>query len=230
MMVFAPHSDDETLGCGGTIAKKISEGYEVIIVVMTDGKYALLKTSGTKSNPTPEELKKTRKEEVKRATEILGVPNKNVLFLDFEDGELGERKKEVEKEVIELFREHSPVEVYFPYGKDVHADHQAASLIIRSCIQKLGLSVRGYQYSIFQKSVRVGPIRDRFLNIFRHNLIYVDISQFVQQKKAALKEFRSQMTIISDKQETPVIENWLVDRFLKNKEIFYSDDGTRGRR
>ena len=28
-LVFAPHPDDETIGVGGTILKKIKEGYEV---------------------------------------------------------------------------------------------------------------------------------------------------------------------------------------------------------
>jgi LmbE family N-acetylglucosaminyl deacetylase len=218
-MVFAPHPDDETLGCGGTMMKRAGEGYEVVVVVMTDGKYALLKEFGGDSNPTPEELKKIRKEEVIRATERLGVSNKNLLFLDFEDGGLGERRKEVEKKVIELLREYSPVEVYFPYVKDTNADHHIASLIIRGSIEKLGLPVRGYQYSIFQKYARVGPVKDRFLNIFRRNLVCVDISQFLQQKKAAVKEFRSQTTIISDKQKTPVVEN--VDWFLGNEEIFH---------
>jgi len=29
VIVFAPHLDDETLGCSGTISKKLSEGYDV---------------------------------------------------------------------------------------------------------------------------------------------------------------------------------------------------------
>jgi hypothetical protein len=29
MIVFSPHPDDETLACGGTIIRKIREGYDV---------------------------------------------------------------------------------------------------------------------------------------------------------------------------------------------------------
>ena len=46
-----------------TIAKRIREGYEVLIVVMTDGKYAFSKVLGINSDPSPEELKEIRRDE-----------------------------------------------------------------------------------------------------------------------------------------------------------------------
>lgn len=36
--VFSPHSDDETLGCGGTIIKKKRAGAKVKIVFIPDGR------------------------------------------------------------------------------------------------------------------------------------------------------------------------------------------------
>jgi len=53
VIIFAPHPDDETLACSGTIIKKIAEGCEVYIVFMTDGGNALLKLFGISSNLTP---------------------------------------------------------------------------------------------------------------------------------------------------------------------------------
>ncbi|MEZ6086390.1 MAG: PIG-L family deacetylase [Phycisphaerae bacterium] len=37
-IVFSPHQDDEVLGCGGTIIKKIEQGADVHIVFMTNGR------------------------------------------------------------------------------------------------------------------------------------------------------------------------------------------------
>jgi LmbE family N-acetylglucosaminyl deacetylase len=37
VVVFSPHPDDETLGCGSTIIKKKRLGADVTIVFMTDG-------------------------------------------------------------------------------------------------------------------------------------------------------------------------------------------------
>ena len=99
IIVFGPHPDDETLGCGGVIAKKVSEGYNVLVVILTDGRNALSQIFGITSNPTPEELKEIRKKELVKATRILGVPDKNLMCLDFEDSTLEHNKLQVEKSV-----------------------------------------------------------------------------------------------------------------------------------
>lgn len=220
--MFAPHPDDETWGCGGTIAKKISEGYEVLIVVLTDGRYSFQKVLGINSDPTPEELKEIRKDEVKRAVKILSVPEKNIVFLDFIDGELENHEEEAVEKVVEIFNENDPVEVYFPYKKDAHPDHQAAYRIVKNAIRKLGINVSAYQYSIGQKYARVGPIIDSLLNIFKHNLIRINISKFLSLKKDAIKEFRSEVSIISSKQRKPLVKN--INKLLKMEEVFYVDN------
>ena len=221
IVVFAPHPDDETWGCGGTIAKKIKEEYEVIIVVITDGRHAFSQVLGIDSDPTPEELKQIRKEEVIRSTKILGVPKKNLVFLDFEDGKLEKHEKEVEEKIIEIIKKYSPIEVYFPYIKDYHPDHKATNRIVRRCLQKLGLTCMRYQYSITQGYARIGPLIERMLNLFKNNMIKVDISEFIDLKEKATKEFRSEISIISSKQKKPLAEK--VDIFLKSKETFYTD-------
>lgn len=220
IIVFAPHPDDETLGCGGTIAKKISEGYEVSIVVMTDGRYAFLKMLNIDSDPTPEELKEIRKEEVERATGILGVPEENLVFLDFVDGTLENNEEKAEEEIIGLLRNH-PVEVYFPYKNDSHPDHRAAYRIVRNSIRKLGISTLTYQYSIGQKYSRIGPIIDSLLNLLKHNMVRVDISKFLPLKEAAVKEFKSELETLSSRQQKPITVD--VKKFLNSKETFYID-------
>ena len=219
--VFAPHPDDETLGCGGTIAKKIREGYDVIIAVLTDGRHAFSKILGIYSDPSPEDVKRMRKEEVKRAVKILGVRKKNLIFLDFEDGTLGKNRKKLEEKITQIIEKSSPVEVYFPYEKDVHPDHLAANRAVRNAIENSGITVKMYQYSISQKYSRIGPIIDKMLNIFKHNIVHVDISRFHSVKPAAVREFKSEMEIISSKQQRRLMNN--VEEFLKYEETFYID-------
>jgi len=221
IIVFAPHPDDETLGCGGTIAKRISEGYEVLVVVMTDGRYAFMNVLDIESDPTPEELKEIRKEEVKRATEILGVPEENLIFLDFVDRTLETNEEKVEEKVAEILSKNRPVEVYSPYKNDGHPDHRAAYRIVKNSIRKSGISTLMYQYSITHKYARIGPIVNVFLNLFNHSMVRVDVSKFLLLKEAALKEFKSELTAVSSRQHKRIING--VKKFLNDKEIFHTE-------
>ena len=219
IVVFAPHPDDETVGCGGTIAKRVSQGYDVLIVVMTDGKNAFSEVLGIDSNPSPEELKAIRKEELKRAMKILGVPAENVIFLDFEDGKLIENVEKAEEIVTQILEENCPEEVYFPAKKDDHKDHQATNRIVRNSVRKLGLPTLEYRYSVAQRFSRVGPRFDRFLSLFKRHMIWSDVSEFISLKEQAMKEYVSEITIISSRQRRPVVARF--KKYLKDKETFY---------
>lgn len=222
VIVFAPHPDDETWGCGGIIAKRVSDGYEVFIVILTDGRHAFSSGLGIYSDPTPEELIEIRSEEAKRAVRILGVREENLFFLGFEDGMLEKNEGGVQEKVEEILGANPfPIEVYFPYEKDYHIDHRVTNRVVRKAIKKLGLRTIKCQYSISQRYGRIGPLIDVFLNIFRHNMIRVDISEFLSLKESAAREFKSGISIISSQQRKPLVKG--IDKFLKRREIFYID-------
>jgi len=228
IIVFAAHPDDETLGCGGTIAKRISEGYQVLIVVMTDGRHAFTKVLNINSDPSPEELKEVRREEIKKAVRILGVSEENIIFLGFEDGKLEENSEKAKEKVTQILKENSAEEVFFHYyGKGVSRDHCATNQIVSNSIEEEGFPTLKYQYMIYVRH----PIGSRIVNIlapfFKCNRVQVDISKFLPQKERALKEFKSQITIISSKQDRPVLPNSTVQRHLRNKETFYIDKKLR---
>jgi LmbE family N-acetylglucosaminyl deacetylase len=220
IIVFAPHPDDETFGCGGTIAKKISEGYEVFVVIMTDGRYAFKQVLGIDNDPAPEVLKEIRKEEVKKATRILGIPESNLIFLDFVDGTLKDNEVEAEERVIEILREINPCELYIPYKRDGHPDHRETYKIVKRAIDKQGISPLCYKYSITHKFARLGRFFDPMLNfLFRVKKVQVDISDFVNIKKHAIEQFKSEINSMFAWQHKPIIIN--VEKFEKEKETFY---------
>jgi|Deesub1362A_J573_1020465.scaffolds.fasta_scaffold06384_3 LmbE family N-acetylglucosaminyl deacetylase len=221
IIVFAPHPDDETLGCGGTIAKKIAEGYEVLIVVLTDGRFLLLKGCSIGTDPTPEEVKEIRKSEVLRAAKILGVPKKNVIFLDFVDGTLEENEKIAQEKVVKILSKFPPSEVYFPYERDGHPDHQATNRIVKKAIGQLDIVPAMYKYTIMHKFARFGPLIEFLLDVFKRNRIHVDIASFLSLKEKATKEFKSELTVISPRQNEPHTKNF--NKYLKKKETFYVD-------
>ncbi len=219
IIVFAPHPDDEVLGCGGIIAKKVSEGWGVFIVIMTDGKDCFSKVFGIHVNPSTEELKQVRREESKRAAAILGVPLQNVIFLDFEDGKLFKNAEKAEEITREILKQKDPAEVYYPYGKDDHIDHRETNRIINNSMKKLGSAALQFQYSLYMKHPRISSITNKIISTLKQNTVHVNVSEFLPLKEAALQEHKSQVTVISSNQPRPIIAK--TKSFLKNKETFY---------
>jgi LmbE family N-acetylglucosaminyl deacetylase len=221
ILVFAPHPDDETLGCGGTIAKKLSEGYEVVVVILTDGRHAFSKVLGITSNPTPEELKQIRKEEAMKALNVLGVPKLNMLFLDFEDGSLENRKEEAKGKILEIIKKYQPTEVYYSHSKDHNPDHKVTNSILKECIKIVEPAPKSLQYSIMQKYAKIGPLLDKLISLFKKHIIEVDVSEFVHLKKKAIEQYKSQISIISKDQTKVILSEKRIKKYLGIKEFFY---------
>lgn len=78
-MVIAAHPDDSEFGSGGTIARWIQEGQQVIYVVCTNGDKGT-----TDDNMTSERLAIIREQEQRQAAHALGVSE--VIFLGYPDG------------------------------------------------------------------------------------------------------------------------------------------------
>lgn len=228
IIVFAPHPDDETLGCGGTIARKLNEGYDVFVVFMTDGRYPLTEF-GISVGPTPSEMKEIRREDALRAMKILGVREENLVFLDFEDKTLKENERLVQKRVEKILRDNPPSEIYFPQEKEYNTDHRETNMIVRRAIEALDLHPVEYKYVIAWRfplfllaRIMRGKISDMFILIFlKYRLIHVDISRFLPLKKMAIGEYKSQITLLSLRQKRPVLKRSFLERFTGTEEIFF---------
>jgi LmbE family N-acetylglucosaminyl deacetylase len=227
-VVFAPHPDDETLGCGGTIARKLSEGYDISVVFLTDGRHSLAEL-GMFSSPTPFEMKEIRREDAMRATKILGLREKDLVFLVFEDKTLRKHEKLVQERIVEILKDISPVEVFFPQAKEYNIDHRVTNILIRRAIEKLDVHPVEYQYIIawkFPLYLLVHVTNERIFDlmmskVLEGDLIHVDISKFLDLKQMAIKEYKSQIAVLSDRQKRPALKNSFIKRFLKNQEKFF---------
>jgi LmbE family N-acetylglucosaminyl deacetylase len=218
MIVFSPHPDDCTLGCGGTIAKRASEGFEVFVVMLTDGRHAFTQKLGISSEPSPEEVKRMRKGEFIRAAGILGLPEKNIFFFDFEDGTLENHEKEAEEKIMNIIEKYWPADVYYPFRRDCHPDHKATNRIVRNALEQLRYS-GSYEYTIIHTYAHLGPLVEKFLSILKRDEVGEDISAFLSLKEKALNEYKSEMTVVSSKQKEPLHPS--VKGFLRRKEIFH---------
>ena len=128
-MVMAAHPDDSEFGCGGTIAKWVNEGQEVICIVCTNG------DKGTSDeNMTSEKLAAIREQEQREASKVLGVSE--VIFLGYPDGGL-EDTAEFRGKLVRLLRKYRP-EVVITHDPKLrymgHRDHRLAGIVAMDAI------------------------------------------------------------------------------------------------
>lgn len=84
---------------------------------MTNGRNALVYDQEIRTDPTPQKLAKIRKKEALKASSILGVKEKNIHFLDYEDGKLKHFREAALKNVEEIIYKWDPTEIFYPYIK-----------------------------------------------------------------------------------------------------------------
>ncbi|MUH00052.1 PIG-L family deacetylase [Scytonema sp. UIC 10036] len=147
-LVFSPHQDDETFGCGGTIALKRERGIPVAVVFLTDGQGGL-----SPDSPIKHEIVQIRKQEALKALDILGVEASRIHFLDKPDGTLPDlqpdSRTETLEQIVQLIKLYNPEEVYVPHRKDCHKDHEATYELVKEAIAKAGIKVELLQYPIW---------------------------------------------------------------------------------
>lgn len=142
-VVFAPHPDDETLGCGGVVCKKIAAGAEVRFVFVTDG---------AASHPgfsTPEDLRVTREQEAVEAVRRLGAPAEHATFLRFADGRAADHVTEIADRAQSLIEHWAPESVYVVHRGDPPADHVAVNTGVREAVQACNRPLSIFEYPVW---------------------------------------------------------------------------------
>lgn len=95
LLIFAPHPDDETLGCGGVIMQALAAGKRIHVVIFTNGDGYTKATSMLVNKNIDKllpgdylELSRVRQLEVYAATKKLGLKPSDITFLGYPDGGL----------------------------------------------------------------------------------------------------------------------------------------------
>ncbi len=114
ILVVGPHPDDQELGMGGTVARLVEQGHDVLMLDMTNGE------------PTPHGDPATRAVEAARAAEILGARRR---LLDLPNRELV-HSIAARHLVAGVIREHRAEIVFTPAMPDAHPDHVATTRIV----------------------------------------------------------------------------------------------------
>jgi bacillithiol biosynthesis deacetylase BshB1 len=192
LLAFGAHPDDVELGCGGSLAKAVSEGKKVGIVDLTLGEMA---TRGTPQ---------VRAKESQAAADILGVSIRE--NLNFKDAFIFNNESHQMK-VIAVLRKYQPRVVLCNALRDRHIDHgKAADLVCHSSFLS-GLKRVDTQDYQGNKQTAFRP-QHIFHYIQWEELspdFVVDISGFLPKKMEAIHAYKSQFyDQNSEEPQTPI--------------------------
>ena len=178
VLAIGAHPDDVELGCGGTIAKLISEGKKVAILDLTQGE---LGTRGTNE---------TRAIEAKNAAEILGISARENLKM--KDGFLI-NSEEYQLRIIKAIRTYQPEIVFCNAVDDRHPDHaKAAKLASDACFLSGLIKIETEESGKKQEKWRPKQV---FHYIQWKNLepdFVIDISEFLDKKIESCLAYKTQ--------------------------------------
>jgi LmbE family N-acetylglucosaminyl deacetylase len=226
-MVFSPHQDDETLGCGGTMMLKRSAGVQVTCVFMTDG------SASHKHFMGEDDLRRLRRKEAMNAAAVLGLSKEDVHFMDFTDGRLKQFQGAAVAEAVTLVDRYRPEEVYVPYRADGTPDHADTYSVVAEAVKKTGRKVELCEYPIWFWNqwpwvpMRLRCNRDtgralsrmlwaglglRMLTEFRSGVFVGDL---LERKRRALDQYSSQMTVLQPGTNWPTLGDLADGEFLK---------------
>jgi len=180
VLVIAPHPDDEVLGCGGTIARHVSQGDEVNVLIVTRGIPELF---------PPEEIEGTYFE-LKEAHSLLGVAK--TVFLDFPAPELDTVPRHCVADAIRnVIFDFGPRVVYFPHYGDLHEDHKIvhyATLVASRPVNENPVR-RLLCYETLSESDWGRPVGSE---AFIPN-VFIDVTAYLDTKLNAMACYKSQL-------------------------------------
>jgi len=217
-LVIAPHQDDESLGCGGTIALLRQAGIPVKVVFTTDGG---LSHPNSKTHPK-DKLVSLREQEAVAALQLLGVEEEDVTFMRLPDGSLplvhqpgfGTAVERI-KQLVVLY---NPQTILLPWQRDPHSDHRATWQIVNTALQTIKTKPRKLEYLIWLWE-RAAP--EDLPKLDEVTVCSVDITAVMTQKKDAIAAHVSQTTrLINDDPDGFMLSPEVLAHFDRPFEIF----------
>ena len=212
-LVLAPHPDDETLGCGATIMRKLAAGTPVQVVIAADGRHWC--HSGKLS---VDALNEIREDEARRACAILGLPSENIAFLRFEDRRLADHRGLLRDRLFDILDTMNPEEIFVSSIIDNHPDHRVLAELGRELAQaRRDRFPVLYEYPIWFWDPRIW--RGARLLELRPRIVRTE--EFRTRKREAIAAYRSQVTnSIGEMRRVPLRQGFL-RQFLQAEEIFF---------
>jgi N-acetylglucosamine malate deacetylase 1 len=182
VIIIGAHPDDPDK-VGGTAYKWAQLGYDVLMVSLTNG------DAGHQSIKA-EELAKIRREEARKAGEVIGV---RYITLDNHDGQLMPTY-ENRLQVIRLIREQKADIVIFPRPYDYHPDHRYTGVLVLDAAYMVTVPTILPEVPFLAKNPMFLFMSDGFIHPepFKAD-VCIDIDDVIEKKIDMYHQHKSQM-------------------------------------
>jgi LmbE family N-acetylglucosaminyl deacetylase len=217
VLVLAPHPDDESIGCGGTIATLVREKAEVNVAFLTDG------SASHPSHPTvePLEIAARRRVEARAAAGELGIEHGRTTFMDFPDGTLARldsaQARKVVEELAGIVAQVAPKAILLPCRSDGSSEHDAAFVLVSRAVARAGLKPRILEFPVWSwwsPSLLLKPL------LTSRNVWRVALEDLLPIKARAVGSYTSQ-TLPIPPETDPAFPEGFASMFLFGDEYFF---------
>lgn len=199
ILIFAPHPDDEVLGCGGVMAKYASQKDEVTVCIVTSGQPPIFDNRVAIKNNWPHPLYP----EIRESHTLLHV--KETIFLQYPAANLESIPRyELNQRMDHVIQKVRPEVIYMPHFGDMQRDHALVSEAVMVAARPRGKQYlqKIYAYETLSETEWNIP---HVSNIFLPNT-FVDISDFIQEKISAAACYKSQISSFPEPRSLEAIE------------------------
>lgn len=217
-LVMAPHPDDESLGCGGTIALLRERGNAVHVLFVSDG---TMSHPNSKAYPASR-LRDLREQEAREALHRLGVDANACTFLRYPDRRVPANQDsgfpEAVARVATLLDEVKPTTLFMPWQRDPHPDHRACWQMGMAAVQQSCVKPRVLEYLIWLWELGT---EDDLPTPGERTVWQVDIGSVMNQRNQAVAAHQSQVShLIDDDPAAFYLSPDLLRHFEPPRELF----------
>ncbi len=183
ILVIGAHPDDPDIKVGGSAYKWIQQGHNVVLVSVTNG-------NAGHHELTADQLERARRDEARRAGEVIGA---KYVVLDINDGELMPTF-ENRLMIIRLIREHKADIVITHRPWDYHPDHRYTGQLVLDAAYMVTVPTVVPHIPHLERNPVFLYMSDRFTQptAFKPD-VCIDIDDAVEKKLDMIHEHTSQM-------------------------------------
>jgi len=183
VLVVAPHPDDELLGCGGTLLKRLAAGKNIAWVIV----------SSISTEHGWDKLKVSQRDlEINLVSQGLKIKPEHLYRFNFPATALDQVPlATLVARFSQVFTDFQPSEVFLPFPGDVHSDHRITFEAAAAC-------TKWFRYPSIKRVLTYETLSetdfavDFSRNPFNPNF-FVDISEFVKGKQDLLSAYSSEI-------------------------------------